>query len=207
MKYTNKGLVTHAKNALNTNTKYMWGGILRPVTAAYVDTLAKYYPDRYSANRKAELKRTKGAYGVDCVGLVKSYYWSGNVNGGMGSPKYDPKTDCNAGGMYNKAKEKGSIDTLPEIEGIVLYCRTSPHVGVYIGNGEVIESTYSKRGDGVVKSKLSAFKWEYWMKCPFIEYEEAKSTVTVTAVKTVPANQVAMYAGKLKSMGFEVKTG
>lgn len=170
--YTNKGLVIHAKNALAKKTKYMWGGILRPITADYVNALAKYYPEQYSSTRMEMLKQLPcGYFGVDCVGLVKSYYWSGKANGGTGSPKYSPKSDVNAGGMYSAATEKGKIETLPEIPGIVLYCRTNPHIGIYIGNGEVIESTYSRRGDGVIKTKLKDFKWEYWLKCPFIEYE------------------------------------
>lgn len=170
--YTNYGLVKHAQNALKLKTKYMWGGILRPITDSYVNQLAKMYgATQYSSSRVAMLKALPdGYYGVDCVGLIKSYYWSGKANGGTGSPKYMGNTDVNAHGMYNAAKIKGKIGTIPEIPGLVVYCKSSPHVGVYIGNGYVIESTLGSRGDGVVKTKLSAFKWEYWCQCPYIEY-------------------------------------
>lgn len=179
MGYTNKGLVNHAKKALADKTKYMWGGIYRPITDTYVNQLAAMYPTQYSAARQKALKALPdGYYGVDCVGLIKSYYWSGYANGGKGSPKYKGSTDVNANLMYAYAKEKGKIGTMPEIPGLVVYCKSSPHVGVYIGNGYVIESTLGSRGDGVVKTKLSAFKWEYWLKCPYIDYEEETSKTT-----------------------------
>lgn len=187
MGYTNAGLVEHAKKALANNTAYMWGGIYRPITDAYVNQLAKIYPSKYSAARQQKLKGLPdGYFGVDCVGLIKSYYWSGKDNGGTGSPNYGKAgfPDVNAHGMYNAAKEKGKISTIPEIAGLVVYSKTHPHVGVYIGNGYVIESTLSVRGDGVIKTKLSDWKgWEYWFKCPYISYPKASTTTATTALK------------------------
>lgn len=193
MGYTNLGLVKHAKMALALKTKYMWGGILRLIDTRCYNQLHDYwgnYPGSgYTDKRWAELKSLIGKdyYGCDCVGLIKSYYWSGKDDGGTGSPKYGAAgyPDVNANLMYNAAKVKGAISTLPEVPGIIVYCKTHPHVGVYIGNGEVIESTLGNRGDGVVKTKLSAFKWEYWFECPYIEYvktdaqKKAESTITI----------------------------
>lgn len=175
MRYTNKGLVAHAKNALALNTRYMWGGILRPITPAYVDLLSGIYGEaQYSQTRINMLKALNGKnyFGVDCVGLVKSYYWSGNENGGTGSRKYGEQgyPDVNANVMFNNARVKGDIRSIPEVPGLVVYCKSHPHVGVYIGNGEVIESTIKTAGDGVIKTKLKDWKWEYWFECPYIEY-------------------------------------
>ena len=174
MKYTNKGLVQHVKNALALNTRYMWGGILRPITPAYVDMLSGIYgAAQYSESRIKMLKSLpSGYYGVDCVGLVKSYYWSGNENGGTGSKDYGKAgyPDVNANLMYQNARVKGPINTIPEVPGLVVYCKSHPHVGVYIGNGEVVESTIKTAGDGVIKTKLKDWKWEYWFECPYIEY-------------------------------------
>ena len=60
---------------------------------------------------------------------------------------------------------------MPELPGVLVF--SSQHVGVYIGNGYVIEA----RGHayGVVKTKLSSRGWKSWGKCPFIEYEEIQS--------------------------------
>ena len=57
--YTNKGLIKHAETALTLWTKYMWGGILRPITDAYIRTLKGIYGGSsgtgYNASRWAEL--------------------------------------------------------------------------------------------------------------------------------------------------------
>ena len=178
--YTNKGLVKHAEDALKDKTVYMWGGIYRPVTENYIQQLYKIYGKaQYPDSRIADLRKCigEGYYGIDCVGLIKSYYWSGKANGGTGSKYYgkDGYPDVDAKRMFNSAKEKGTIDKLPEIPGLVLYSTKHPHVGVYIGNGYVIESTLSARGDGVTKAKVSDWSgWTHWFKCPYIAYEEEK---------------------------------
>ena len=201
---TNIGLVNHVKNALSLKTIYMWGGILRLVERQY-ETLQKIYGNLsgtgYTSERWNKLRQMygKGIYGVDCVGLIKSYLWSGKENGGTGSPFYGKSgypPDIPAGDMYRAATEKGPINTLPEIPGIIVYCRTRPHVGVYIGNGEVIESTLSNRGDGVIKTKLSSFNWEYWFKCPYIDYVEDKTSAAFKIGDKVKIkNSAETYAG------------
>ena len=185
--YNNIGLVNHCKNALNLRTKYMWGGVLKAITQSYINALRSIYGCQsgtgYDAPRYemlSKLAKQGGWFGCDCVGLIKSYYWARSTGqGGVGSPfAYKPGygPDVNATTMYNNAKEKGPISSLPEIPGVIVYCRSHPHVGVYIGDGWVIESTLSARGDGVVKTRLKDFKWEYWFKCPYIQYVNVPKT-------------------------------
>lgn len=191
--YTNTGLVKHAEMALALNTKYMWGGVLRPITDAYIKMLRGIYGINsntgYTEARYRELASYvgKGYYGCDCVGLIKSYYWSGKADGGVGSPNYGQLgyPDVNANYMYQQSKNKGSIKTLPEVPGLIVYSKTHPHVGIYVGNGYTIECTLG-RGDGVVKRKLDSF-WEYWFECPYIEYPKAKPTPTT---KTTPIKYI-----------------
>jgi hypothetical protein len=74
--------------------------------------------------------------------------------------------------MFSYAKSKGmdwgTIDTIPEIPGIAV--RYDGHVGVYVGNGYVVE----ERGFnyGCQKTKLKEHKWLHWYKLPWIIYEE-----------------------------------
>ena len=200
--YTNTGLVNHAKTALNLKTIYMWGGILRLVEKQY-DALKTYYEKTpgtgYTPARWTQLKALfgKNVYGVDCVGLIKSYLWSGKTNGGTGSPKYGQSgypPDINANLMYQRATEKGPINTMPEIPGLIVYCKSHPHAGIYIGNGETIESTLGTRGDGVVKRKLDGL-WEFWFKCPYISYSTAESTAITAGCKVKIKSSADMYAG------------
>lgn len=206
MGYTNLGLVKHAQKALALNTKYMWGGILRLIDNNYLKMMYKnwgnYPGSGYSDKRWTELQSYVGKnyYGCDCIGLIKSYYWSGKDDGGTGSPNYGKAgyPDVNAGIMYNNAKVKGRIGTLPEVPGVIVYCKSSPHVGVYIGKGQVIESTLSSRGDGVVNTRLDQFKWEYWFECPYIDYIKtpAQTKVKLSVGDTIKIKKTAkFYAG------------
>lgn len=181
MAYTNSGLVKYCKEALRLKTVYMWGGLFREVTQAYIDQVSgiKGYAAQYPEARKAHLKSLigKGYYGCDCVGLVKSYYF-----GGAGTAKnakgYAGKWDYGVGTMYNAAKVKGKITDMPEKEGVLVMTSDFGHVGVYIGNNEVVECTLSRFGDGVVKTELSDRTWGWWCQCPCIE-DDTGVTVSV----------------------------
>ena len=171
MAYTNSGLVKHCKEALKLKTVYMWGGLFREVTKSYIDMLSgvKAYKGQYPTSRVNYLKSLidKDYYGCDCVGLVKSYYF-----GGVGTAKnvkgYKGSLDYGVGSMYNAAKVKGNISTMPKKEGVLVMTSDFGHVGVYVGNNEVIECTLSKFGDGVVKTKFSDRNWTWWCQCPCI---------------------------------------
>lgn len=162
--YNAKGLVEHAKYCLRCPNVYMKGGLMRILTESYINQLVKMYPRDYTITRVTYLKSLVAqSYGCDCVGLIKSYYF-----GGVGSPDYDLKKDLNTDGYFSIATEKGSIKSLPETPGVILYMEG--HVGVYIGNGECIECTWGNYGDGIVKTQVSGRGWTHWLKIPYIDY-------------------------------------
>ena len=169
MTYTNSGLVKYCKEALKLKTVYMWGGLFREVNKSYINQLAGMYSDQYGESRKNTLLGLcgKGYYGCDCVGLVKSYYFGG-VGVANNAKGYVGAWDFGVGSMYNAAKVKGKISTMPKKEGVLVMTSDYGHVGVYIGNGEVIECTLSKFGDGVVKTKFADRSWAWWCQCPVI---------------------------------------
>ena len=77
--------------------------------------------------------------------------------------------------MYDATTRKGTIDTIPERAGICVYMQG--HVGVYIGNGWVIECAGNR---GAVKTPLrgkGATAWTHWMECPFIDYSKIEEEV------------------------------
>lgn len=72
--------------------------------------------------------------------------------------------------IYNSSSKKYLIDEMPEIIGLGVYFYG--HVGIYIGNGEVIESTFSGGNFGVSITKLKDKPWTTAFEIKGIEYEE-----------------------------------
>lgn len=165
--YSNHGLVEHCKAWLKYPTRYGWGCWGQPVSDSIIAAKSRQYPDHYDQYRRAELARLIGkAWMIDCVGLIKNYYW-GMAPGGN-KINYIAKTDVSADDMYYRARIKGPISNMPDLPGI---CVQLPgHIGVYIGDGKVIESTRGIFGDGVVITKLTDRKWVHWLQCPYIDY-------------------------------------
>ncbi len=177
MAYTNLMLVAFCKNVQKLPTKYMWGTYGNKITDSLISAKKKQYPTKYSESRVNLLKSKIGStFGCDCSGLIK---WFLMTNGGKSlTPKYRGAYDLGTNGLYNAAPQKGKINTLPEIPGLAVYKKG--HVGIYIGNGKVIECTLSKRGDGVVYSDLKDYDWTHWLKIPNIKYVETeKKTIKV----------------------------
>ena len=75
--------------------------------------------------------------------------------------------DVGADGMYYNASRKGSIETMPDTPGLAVW--KSGHIGVYIGNGEVIEARDTRYGG--VKTKLQGRGWTHWLEVPGIKYD------------------------------------
>lgn len=187
----NLELVEYAKKclALGENSIYVYGSFGNKLTTSFCESKYKQYPSINTASRTTRYKKLCDGkhYGFDCVGLIKSFYW-----GGYGNTKYNANSDVSANGMYNVAKVKGNISTIDKSRKGLLV-QMDGHIGIYIGNNEVIESTistkFAKQGHGlggVCKTKLSDRKWLHWLECPFIEYieetkEESKGTITVAS--------------------------
>ena len=75
--------------------------------------------------------------------------------------------DYGANQMYYAASVSGPIDTMPDIPGLAVW--KDGHIGVYIGNGEVIEAMGTKYG--VVKTKLSDRNFTHWLQVEYISYD------------------------------------
>lgn len=160
-------LVEYCKKQVNVKSVYMWGSFGQTVTKDFVNQKKKQYPAKYTANMVTYLSQFygKNVRAWDCVGLIKSAVWNDYRTGN--TKDYKAAQDIGADYAYNISKVKGDISTLPEVPGIILHM--AGHVGVYIGNGEVIESTPAWK-NGVQKTKLSQRKWKHWFQFPYVEY-------------------------------------
>ena len=162
---TASGLVAYAKAQLGK--PYWYGTYGQAAKKSLYNAKKNQYPKYYWWEYAGET----GVKVHDCVGLIKGYLWSDNASDL--TPKYNASQDKSANGMYSACTKKGKIATMPDVPGVLVFM--DHHVGVYIGNGEVIEA----RGHnyGVVTTKLSEREWTKWGYCPYITYEEtAKET-------------------------------
>lgn len=119
----------------------------------------------------------------DCVGLIKCFIWHDYSSS---NASYYGKTcpDKNETGFFNEATEKGTIDTIPEIPGLMVY--QPGHIGVYLGNGQVIEATaafdkkivitYFKGNHPDTSYKRTT--WTHWFKMPYLKYDNPVSEET-----------------------------
>ena len=158
-------LVVYAIHAWESQWGYVWGTFGQVLTESLLQSKIQQYPS--GVGDKEEIIRTKwlGRRTADCVGLIKSYGWLDASSmciryGSNGMP------DIGADAMYYNAQIKGSIDTIPEVPGLAVW--HSGHIGIYIGNGEVIEAMGTAYG--VVKTKLTERNWTAWLQIPYIAY-------------------------------------
>lgn len=178
MAKTAQGLVEWAENAYASGWVYWYGTYCNPCTASRLAGKTKQYPSHYKDSRQATYKKhiAAGKTCTDCVGLIKGYYWEKD-----GSIKYkrDGLPDTSASGMYRAAKTKGTIDSMPEVPGLLVWTKDKGHVGVYVGGGYVVEA----RGFsyGVQRNLLSKRGFVYWGYCPYIEYGTETATETPDA--------------------------
>lgn len=160
------GLVQWCQSRLGQG--YIYAGYFdRIITEAYIQQKARDYPERYTDEYIQLSRKWIGQEAGDCVGLIKSYYW---FNGTKVIYGYKGRADRSADGMLSLATVKGKISTMPDIPG--LFVHYSGHIGVYIGNGYVIESRGVRYG--VVKTKLSDRPWTSWGQVPYVDYGEGE---------------------------------
>lgn len=158
-KFTEKELADYSLQiAKADNTTYCWGGLMEPISSEYLIKKQQAYPDWYTPKKVQAILNSGKAYGCDCSGLIKSYLFQDG---------YEPFLDFNCAMFFDYAKEKGDIHTLPERPGICLFMQG--HVGVYLGNGQVVEATNNENyGNGVLRSPLEDRGWTHWFACPMV---------------------------------------
>ena len=102
---------------------------------------------------------------VDCSGLIKSYFWY-NFDEGYFSWGLNGFEDTSSETMWEHAEVTGDPEELPDIPGLGLY--HPGHVGIYIGDGKVIEASNST--DGMLISDYNPEKWDGWFEINGLTY-------------------------------------
>lgn len=159
---TNIGLVEFAKKARDRKDGYVYGTFGQILTKNLLDDKLEQYPAQVGKYLDFIKSHYMSKRVHDCVGLIKAYMWTdknGNIN-------YNASQDVSANGMYNVARVKGTIYTMPDTPGLCV--RYDHHIGVYIGNGKVVEARGTT--SGVVETNLDGRGWTHWCECPYILY-------------------------------------
>ena len=68
--------------------------------------------------------------------------------------------------MFYSASVSDPIDAMPDTPGLAVW--QNGHIGVYVGDGYVIEAMNTQCG--VVKTQLEGRGWTHWLEIPYINY-------------------------------------
>ena len=139
----NLDLVKWSEFAADKGWGYVWGTYGTVLSPDFLESKIIQYPDEVGGKEDFIRENWLGKRTADCVGLIKGYSWYDTasqmtilVSNGM--------PDIGADTMYENATEKGTIDTIPEIPGLAVW--KEGHIGVYIGEGEVVEAYRTTSG-------------------------------------------------------------
>lgn len=159
-------LAAYVTHAWESGWGYVWGTFGQPLTESLLESKIRQYPDGVGDYEEVIREKWLGGRTADCVGLIKGYGWLDTDSmtiqyGANGMP------DIGADAMYRNAAVKGTADTIPEVPGLAVW--KSGHIGVYIGNGEVIEAMGTHYG--VVKTQLADRNWTAWLEIPYLQYD------------------------------------
>lgn len=150
-----------------------WGYVYGTYGGVLDDTLLtgkiSQYPDEVGSYEDFIRQHWLGGRTTDCVGLIKGYSWYNTETAHM-EIEANGMPDIGADTMYENASEKGTIDTIPEIPGLAVW--HEGHIGIYIGNGEVIQAANTNAG--VIRTPISQSGWTHWLKIPYISYIETE---------------------------------
>lgn len=167
----------------NHKNIYMWGTFGRPVTESLIVSKSKQYPTWYTTDKQKLFRSLigKGYYGFDCVNLIKGILWGWD----KGNVKYNSNgvPDVSANGMISKCLNVTTDFKNIEIGEAVWL---PGHIGVYVGDNKVIESSPKWSNNVQITACLNRGKvpglngrtWVKHGKIPYITYISQDMTIT-----------------------------
>ena len=161
---TGKQLSGYCEKVYKTAWVYWYGSCGYKCTQSLYNSKKKQYPSHYTAARTSGYERDikAGKWCADCVGMIKSFFWTGGVFEGDNHYASNNCPDKSADGMFALCVEKGKIVTIPDIPGLVVHKKG--HIGVYVGGGYTVEM---KGFDyDCQRNKVKDGPWTEWGKLP-----------------------------------------
>lgn len=196
---------------------YIWGGYgEKKCTPSFRRERLNAYPDQTNISKYCPVLSGKKSSCTGCKWEGKQSYDCAQLT------RYACKAAgqellSGANNQWTKVawEKKGTIDTLPEAPGVILYhingSGRMSHTGVYIGGGEAVEA----RGHayGVVQTVVKNRTWTHWAALPGVLTGEEATTENVPPVQkpeptTTPKTEggvVTMSTLRNGSKGTQVK--
>lgn len=175
--------------AENHKTLYVMGCFGAPLNGGNVERYINNHSYNKQAARTAMIKAAanKNIFGFDCVNLIKGILWGwcGDASRTYGGATYNTNgvPDINADGMITKCTGL-STSFAGIVPGEAVWL--PGHIGVYIGNGKVVECSPAFANKvqitaclniGAVAG-LNGRKWQKHGKLPYITYDTAETPTT-----------------------------
>ena len=190
-------LIGKFQQALDDNWGYIWG------TAGELWTAAKQAQIEKTTDENREMSRKYGSKWIghwvaDCSGL---FSWAFAQLGGYmyhGSNTMWDKYCTIQGELINGQREDGK--TLLPGTAVFTYNKSKKkrgHVGLYIGDGLVIEAEGTIKG--VITSKVTASKWVEWGQLKGVSYTNPEPIPVPAGKAVVIGKNVALRQGPSKS--------
>ena len=170
-----EALIAKFQHALDNDWGYIWG------TAGVMWTAARQAQLEQTTDSDRESGRKYGSKWIghtvaDCSGL---FAWAFKMLGGYMYHGSNTMWDkyCTAKGELIKGRRDDGKELKP---GTAIFTHNTTtgkrgHVGLYIGNGWVIEA--SGTINGVIRSKLTISKWVEWGELKGVNYESAPADI------------------------------
>ena len=181
MSKTSSGLVAYAKYQVERENYYWYGCVAFRPSRQLLAQKTRQYPSQYPPKKWTEesfLEQIKPDRLVfDCVGLIKAYVMSDSDDPSQPLTTIKSQFDVSANGLFNLCCATGSINTIPEIPGLIVW--KSGHVGVYEGAGWVLEA--QGHAQGCKRNRLEKRPFTHWGKLPssWITYDNKEDTCMV----------------------------
>lgn len=170
----NFDLVEWAKQALSKGWGYVCGTYGEVLNKPLYKAKLEQYPDQIEQYSEFIESHWLGGRTADCIGFIKGYSW---LNPDTRKIEYavNGMPDIDQDVMFRNATVKGTIDTIPEIPGLAVW--HEGHIGIYIGDGQVIHASGTMVG--VVQTPIAGSGWTHWLKIPYITYIESNVPTAV----------------------------
>ena len=179
---------TAKKIATDYKTLYVYGCFGAPMTAINKERYRNHTSYNKKPARTAMINAAStDTFGFDCVGLIKGILWGWNGGKtktyGGATYKVNGVPDIGANAMINKCSDLSTDFSKIEVGEAVWI---SGHIGIYIGDGLVVEST-PKWKNGVQITACNCDKvgynrrnWTKHGKLPYVTYSQETTAINNT---------------------------